>query len=82
MWSFVSNKGNQQWVWLFLDLETKEIVGVYVGDRIRVSARKLWLSLTPVYRQCTVSYTDFWSAYEQVIPSKRHKAVGKADATP
>jgi IS1 family transposase len=33
--------------------------------------------LPPVYRQCAVCYTDFWQAYEQVIPSKRHLAVGK-----
>lgn len=77
MWSFVSNKGNKQWVWLSLDVETKEILGVQVGDRSQVSAKKLWLSLPPVYRQCAVSYTDFWEAYEQVIPSKRHQAVGK-----
>ena len=32
MWSFVGSKGNKQWVWLSLDIETKEIVGVYVGD--------------------------------------------------
>lgn len=77
MWSFVGNKGNKQWVWLSLDIETKKIVGVYIGDRSRNSARKLWKSLPPVYRQCAVSYTDFWEAYEQIIPSKRHQAVGK-----
>lgn len=26
--------------------------------------------------QCAVCYTDFWAAYAQVIPSKRHQAVG------
>jgi IS1 family transposase len=30
-----------------------------------------------VYRQCAVSYTDFWSAYGIVFPQKRHRAVGK-----
>ena len=70
----VGNKGNKQWVWLSLNVKTKEIVGVYIGDRSRDSARKLWKSLPPVYRQCAVSYTDFWEAYEQVIPSKRHQA--------
>jgi insertion element IS1 protein InsB len=30
-----------------------------------------------VYRQCAVAYTDFWEAYRTVIPSKRHRAVGK-----
>jgi IS1 family transposase len=30
-----------------------------------------------VYRQCAVVYSDFWSAYELVLPRKRHQAVGK-----
>ena len=34
-------------------------------------------SLPPVYRQCAVCYTDFWEAYEEVLPSMRHQAVGK-----
>jgi IS1 family transposase len=77
MWSFVRSKDNKQWIWLAIDADSREIVGVYVGDRSRQSAKKLWQSLPPVYRQCAVSYTDFWEAYEQVLPSKRHRAVGK-----
>ena len=77
MWSFVGNKGNKQWIWLALDRDSREIVGVYVGDRSRKGAKKLWQSLPPIYRQCAVCYSDFWEAYEQVIPSKRHRAVGK-----
>ena len=73
----MNNKGNKQWVWLAIDEQTKEIVGVYIGKRDREAARKLWLSLPGVYRQCAVVYTDFWEAYEQVIPAKRHRAVGK-----
>jgi insertion element IS1 protein InsB len=30
-----------------------------------------------VYRQCAVSYTDFWTAYGIVFPQKRQRAVGK-----
>jgi len=77
LWSFVDNKGNKQWVWLALDVETREIVGVYIGARDEAAARKLWESLPPVYRQCAVAYTDFWAAYGAVLPSKRHRAVGK-----
>lgn len=77
MWSFVSNKGNKQWVWLALDVKTGEIVGVHVGDRSRKGAEMLWQSLPGVYRQCAICYTDFWSAYEQVIPQSRHRAVSK-----
>jgi insertion element IS1 protein InsB len=43
-----------------------------------MAARKLWNSLPPVYRQCAVAYTDFWSAYGAVFPGTRHQAVSKA----
>ena len=77
LWSFVDNKGNQQWVWLALDAQTREIVGVHIGDRSAVSALALWNSMPPVYRQCAVIYTDHWSAYDSVLPSKRHYSVDK-----
>jgi len=48
-WSFVDNKGNKQWIWLAMDRKTREIVGVYVGDRSKEAAKKLWNSLPPVY---------------------------------
>lgn len=77
MWSYVGAKANKQWIWLALDATTREIVGVYIGDRSSRSAKQLWQSLSPVYRQCAVCYTDFWEAYERVLPSKRHRVVGK-----
>ena len=77
MWSFVGNKGNKQWIWLAIDVFTKEIVGVYIGKRDQTGAQGLWDSLPAVYRQCAVSYTDFWTAYGIVFPQKRHRAVGK-----
>jgi insertion element IS1 protein InsB len=30
-----------------------------------------------VAKQCAVAYTDFWESYKTVIPSQRHRAVGK-----
>jgi len=77
MWSFVHDKGNKQWIWFALDVVTREIVGVHVGERSEQGARQLWNSLPSVYRQCAVAYTDFWAAYGCVFPKKRHKAVGK-----
>ena len=71
MWSFVGSKANKQWKELAIEEMTREIVGVYVGERSRSGAKGLWQSLQPVYRQCAVCYTDFWEAYEQVIPSQR-----------
>ena len=77
LWSFLDNQGNKQWVWLGLDVKTREIVGLYIGARDERAARKLWESLPPVYRQCAVAYTDFWAAYGAVFPHQRHRAVGK-----
>ena len=85
LWSFVDNKGNKQWVWLAMEVETREIIGVYIGSRDEEAAWFMWLSLPPVYRQCafaercfsSIAYTDFWAPYSAVLPSKRHRAVGK-----
>lgn len=77
LWSFVDDKGNEQWVWLAIDVSTREIVGCHIGDRSGESAKALWNSLPAVYRQCAVCYTDFWSSYPVALPSKRHRAVGK-----
>ncbi len=38
LWSFVDHKGNQQWVWLAIDADTREIIGCHIGDRSRKSA--------------------------------------------
>jgi len=77
MWSFVGKKENKVWVWLAIDLETRQIVGFHVGNRGEKDAYQLWNSLPGVYRQCAVCYTDFWKAYKKVIPDCRHRAVGK-----
>jgi IS1 family transposase/transposase-like protein len=77
MWSFVGNKGEKQWIWLALDVDSREIVGLFVGNRDKEGAQGLWDSLPPVYRQCAVVYTDFWEAYAAIFPTKRHRAVGK-----
>jgi len=59
MWSFVGFKRNKQWIWLALDSDSREIVGMHVGSRDHAGAEALWESLPPVYRQCAVCYTDF-----------------------
>ena len=51
LWSFVFDKKNKQWLWLAIDKDTREIVGVAIGDRSCATAQKLWDSLPGVYRQ-------------------------------
>ena len=77
LWSFVDSKDDKQWVWIALDVDTREVVGCYIGDRTRRAARRLWQSMPAVYRQCATVYTDYWESYVGVIPTHRHRAVGK-----
>ena len=77
MWSFVGKSQEKVWICLALDRDSREVLGVAFGKRDAEGARALWDSLPAVYRQCAVCYTDFWEAYKKVLPSKRHKAVGK-----
>jgi IS1 family transposase/transposase-like protein len=77
LWSFVDCQQNKQWVWLAMDRDTREIIGVYIGALRAEGARQFGNSLPSVYRQCAVCYTDFWQAYACIFPSKRHKPVGK-----
>jgi len=62
MWSFVDSKKNEVYIWLAIDRASRKIIGCFVGDRTRKSARKLWASLPDVHQQCAVVYTDFWQA--------------------
>jgi IS1 family transposase len=59
LWSFIGTKDDKQWLWLVLDRDTREIVGVAIGARNEATTRQLWESLPPVYRQCAVCYSDF-----------------------
>jgi len=77
MWSFVDSKKNEVYIWLAIDRNSRKIIGYFVGDKTRKSARKLWDSLPEIYQQCAFTYTDFWQAYKTVTPNERHRAVGK-----
>ena len=78
--SCVDHQGNQQWVWLALDVQTREIIGVHLGSRERERATALWSSLPPVSRQGAGFYPDAWEADLGVLPSKRHRVVSQQSA--
>ena len=80
MWSFVGSKENKQWIWIAMDVKSRQIIAFYVGNRSRESAKKLWKSIPKSYRDKATFYTDNWQAYKGVIPKKRHHVVkGKAN---
>ena len=77
LWSFVANREQKVWVWVALERQTRRIVGLAFGDRSSSTCQELWASLPPDYRKRAICYSDFWEAYRAVLPSKRHRAVGK-----
>ena len=75
LWSFVRHKGNQQWLWLARDRESREIVGVAIGARDHMTAQALWDSLPPIYRQGAICASDFYQAYSAIVPSNHVERV-------
>jgi insertion element IS1 protein InsB len=78
MWSFVISKRNKQWIWIALDVTTKQVIAFYVGDRSASSARELWRRIPQVYRDHATFYTDGLAAYKTVLPSERHQVCAKS----
>ena len=76
LWSFVDNKGNKVWIWIALCRKTRQIVARAVGDRSEKTCHELWNNVPKEYRegQC---FTDFWQAYQLVIPENELTQGGK-----
>ena len=76
LWSFVLKKAQKRWVWLALCRKTRQVVAYYIGDRSEESCRELWERVPEAYRG-GYCYSDFWKAYQLVIPAAQHTAAGK-----
>ena len=76
LWSFVARKIDQAWIWIALCRESRQVVAYAIGDRSPGTCRRLWEAIPFSYRtgHC---FTDFWAAYQTVIPEEQHSAVGK-----
>jgi len=77
MLSFVGKKANKQWIWIALDVNSRQIIAFHVGDRSSESAKALWQSIPESYRKHATFYTDGWCAYEGVISYHQHRVVNK-----
>jgi insertion element IS1 protein InsB len=77
MWSFVQKKANKQWIWIAMDVNTRQVIAFHVGDRSRDSATGLWAKIPLVYREQATFHTDRYEAYQGVIPAARHQAITK-----
>ncbi|MEO7839058.1 MAG: IS1 family transposase, partial [Anaerolineales bacterium] len=75
-WSFVLKKINKRWLWTVMCRRTRQIIAFVIGDRSEETCRRLWKKVPNEYRSC-ISYSDFWDAYQKVLPKETHHAVGK-----
>ena len=76
LWSFVLKKTNQAWIWIALCRKTRQVVAYVIGDRSERTCRRLWETIPASYHEGHC-FTDFWAAYQAVLPEKQHTAVGK-----
>ncbi len=74
--SCVLKKARQRWIWIALCRATRQVVAYFIGDRSEQSCQKLWESIPTAYRSGHC-YSDFWAAYQLVIPSEHHTPAGK-----
>jgi insertion element IS1 protein InsB len=70
MWSFVQNKGNQRWLWLAIDHNTRNVLAYTFGARKDVVFRELKSLLEPF--GISMFYTDDWGSYERNLDPKKH----------
>jgi insertion element IS1 protein InsB len=76
LWSFVLKKANHSWMWMALCRKTRQVVASAIGDRSKQTCQRLWESI-PDSSRAGHCFTDFWAAYQAVIPQEQHTAVGK-----
>lgn len=75
--SSVGSKAYKVRIRLAINRDTRQTVGVAFGDRGDKTCFELRKSLPPDYRKRAVIYTDYRESYADILPSERHRAVGK-----
>jgi IS1 family transposase len=73
LWSYVSSKAEEVWVWTALERHSRLLVGLAVGDRSEATCRQLWASLPAGYRKRAICFTGEYVVYANVIPAARHR---------
>ena len=60
---------------LFADKPAR-VVAFVIGDRSAATCQRLWEKIPEAFRQAHC-FSDFWEAYQLVIPPEQHTACGK-----
>ena len=76
VWSCVLKKEGTRWLWTAMCRRTRQIVAFAIGDRSKATCLRLWKAIPEEYQHCH-TFSDFWTAYQQVFPAETHHGVGK-----
>jgi insertion element IS1 protein InsB len=60
-----------------MDVNPRQVIAFHVGDHSPDSAKELWAKIPLVYREQATCHTDWYEAYQGMIPTVRHKAITK-----
>lgn len=69
LWSFVLKTTQQAWTWIALCVITTQVVAFAVGDRSEITCQRPWETAPQAYKSAHC-YSDFWRAYQAVLPQK------------
>jgi len=73
--SSVFRSKDKVWVWTAMNGESREIVASACGDRSENTSRILWD--VPSACKEAIVFSDYWRAYQAVIPTAQHRPEGK-----
>ena len=76
MWSFDYAKRFKRWIGIALCRRTRQIVLYFIGDIDAESCRAFRRLIPRAYRQ-SISFSNFWGTYHEVITTGKHHRVGK-----
>ena len=76
LWSFVWKKSRKRWLWTAMCRRTRQIVAFVIGDRSAQTCRHLWNKIPKAYKH-SLTFSDFWEAYQSVFSKTTHRCVGK-----
>ncbi len=74
MWSFVSNKKQQRWLWHAIDHASGKVLAYGLADHTDAALKSLMQLLIPFGIQ--QFYTDGWGGYARLLDEDQHE-VGK-----
>ncbi len=77
MWSYVGSKANQVWIWLAMDLESRQVVAAWVGGREIEDAWAFRRRIPHWYLEHACVDTDGLRAYAHIFNRRRHTAWSK-----